>query len=45
MEKNNCNYLFVANDEEYLGMVTRMAVVRRMLEVNENCPTGDVAQS
>ena len=45
MEKNNCSYLFVANDGEYLGVVTRMAVVRRMLEVNEDCPTGDVAQS
>ena len=45
MEKNNCSYLFVADEEEYLGVVTRMAVVRRMLEVNESCPAGDVAQS
>jgi hypothetical protein len=45
MEKNNCSYLFVANEGEYLGVVTRMAVVRWMIEVNENCPSDGVAQN
>lgn len=41
MEKNDCSYLFVADDEEYLGVVTRFAVVQRMLEVNEDCDTDE----